>query len=461
MSDVTMAPENPSAISSSPSLREAFIVWLKIGCLSFGGPAAQIALMHREIVEQRAWLSESRFLNALNFCMLLPGPEAMQLATYTGWRLNGTLGGLIAGLLFVLPGAIVMLLMAAIYASFGSIPIVNVIFQGIQATVVVIVIAALRRLAKKSLLKSTHWFIAISAFIGIFFIHIPYPIIIIVAAIIGWYCLKENTKISEAINQDINQGINQKSKPQSHTWQATLKTIAIWLTIWWLPIGMLDRVVAAYTEYQILADIALFFSQLAVVTFGGAYAVLAYMTQDVVVAKEWLTTAEMMTGLGLAETTPGPLILVTEFVGFLAAFYEGGAHEGNWGLGLAGAVVTLWVTFVPCFLWIFAGGSYIDWIATQPALRGALSGITSAVVGVILSLSLWFALHVFFAEVNTLSIGPIKLWQPQWDSVNLTIVGLSLINAYLLLWREWGIVKVLATSSVLAVGLWWGTRLLV
>lgn len=455
MDDLTVTQEtHPLPVDASPSFREAFMVWLKIGCLSFGGPAAQIALMHREIVEQRAWLSESRFLNALNFCMLLPGPEAMQLATYTGWRLNGTLGGLLAGLLFVLPGALVMLAMAAIYISFGSSPIVTVIFQGIQATVVVIVISALRRLAKKSLQKTLHWLIAISAFVGIFFINIPYPIIVILAATVGWFLLKETSPPTEDL----------KTAPQA--WQATVKTAAIWLAIWWLPIVILDRIVAHYTGYQVLSDIAWFFSQLAVVTFGGAYAVLAYMTQDVVAIKGWLTTTEMMSGLGLAETTPGPLILVTEFVGFLAAFREGGFYEssflggdfyqGNWSLGIAGAVVTLWVTFVPCFLWIFVGGPYIDWIAAQPALRGALSAITSAVVGVILSLSLWFALHVFFIEIRSINIGPINVWQPQWDSINIITIGLTLINAYLLLWRGWSIILVLCTSAVLAIGLWQG-----
>ena len=431
--------------------REAFWVWLRIGLLSFGGPAAQIALMHREVVDERRWLSEPQFLNALSFCMLLPGPEAMQLATYTGWRLHGIWGGFIAGGLFVLPGAVLMAVLAAIYSAFGDITTVDAFFTGIQATVVVIVIQALIRVAGKSLQQRRHWFIAVIAFVSIFFLSVPFPLIVIVAAIIGAMALADHS-------------LSVDTQPQGlPSLMRTLITIVMGLALWWLPILAIDSV----TEHSILTDIATFFSTLAVVTFGGAYAVLAYMAQDVAALKGWLTTAEMMAGLGLAETTPGPLILVTEFVGFLAAYREGGL-----ALGIAGAAVTLWVTFVPCFLWIFVGGPYIEWISAQPRLRSALSAITAAVVGVMLSLSIWFALHVFFGQVDAVTIGegaaggilngvvPLTLWQPQWASLHLPVVGLVIISAYLLLHRQWNVVAVLGAASLLSILMTLGQQVL-
>lgn len=415
--------------NTPPTLSQALRVWTKIGVLSFGGPAAQIAMMHHEVVDDKKWLTEKQFLNALSFCMLLPGPEAMQLATYTGWRLNGTIGGLIAGLLFVIPGAVVILAMATIYAFFGNVPMVEALFLGIKATVIVIVIEALLRVSKKALHRTDHWIIAALAFIGIFFLSIPYPLIVLIAAIYGLFFNTISTEPDEVIKH--RQPITK-----------TLKTIAIWLAIWWLPILLLDQI----SDFGILNEIAYFFSKLAVVTFGGAYAVLAYMGQDVVTIKGWLTASQMMDGLGLAETTPGPLILVTEFVGFLAGFYQGG-----WWLGLTAALVTLWVTFTPCFLWIFAGAPYIDWIGTQPRLRGALSAITAAVVGVILNLSIWFALHVFFDTVTPTKSGIFTFWQPELASINPTVVILAILSGYLLLKRHWNVVWVLGISAIAAL----------
>ena len=334
-----------------PELADSIRVFAKIGILSFGGPAAQISLMHREIVEENKWLSESQFLNALSFCMLLPGPEAMQLATYSGWRLHGTLGGLIAGLLFVLPGALVMLLLAMIYALVGQVPLVDGLFLGIKAAVIVIVIEALVRVSRKALKRVDYWVIAALAFIGIFFLALPYPLIVLAAAIYGY--LRSDTS-------DPSSGVPQQKQPFS----TTVKTIALWLFIWFAPLVAL-RLAA---PDSLLNPIGAFFSKLAVVTFGGAYAVLAYMGQDVVQNSGWLTAGEMMDGLGLAETTPGPLILVTQFVGFMAAYKADGLL-----FGVSAAVVTLWATFVPCFLWIFAGAPYIDWISTRPRLKGALN----------------------------------------------------------------------------------------
>jgi len=416
---------------TKPTLSQAFRVWAKIGILSFGGPAAQIAMMHREVVDDKKWLSEKQFLNALSFCMLLPGPEAMQLATYTGWRLNGTIGGLIAGLLFVIPGAIVILALATLYVYLGKVPIVSALFLGVKATVVVIVIEALLRVSAKALKRTDHWVIAALAFIGIFFLGIPYPLIVLIAAIYGLFFNDTSLETGAAVKHH-------------QPFTKTLTTIFLWLAIWWLPILILDMV----TEHSILKEIAAFFSKLAVVTFGGAYAVLAYMAQDVVILKGWLSADQMMDGLGLAETTPGPLILVTQFVGFLAGFASGG-----WWLGLTAAIVTLWVTFTPCFLWIFAGAPYIDWIGTQPRLRGALNAITAAVVGVILNLSIWFALHVFFDIVEPIKHGPLTLWLPALASINPTVVALAILSGYLLLKRHWNIVLVLFLSALLALGI--------
>ena len=415
-------------MQSNPTLRQSTATWCKIGLLSFGGPAAQIALMHREIVENKKWLSEDQFLNALNFCMLLPGPEAMQLATYSGWRINGTLGGLIAGLLFVLPGAFLITLLAVIYAFFGDIPLINSLFLGVKATVVVIVIQALLKVSKKALKTHYHTSIAVTAFISIFFFKLPYPFIIFVSAFFGYLMLPNK--------------INIKQVQQSQPLTKTLKTILAWLVVWWIPILLVYLI----SDQKILTEITIFFSKLAVVTFGGAYAVLSYMAQDVVITKDWLTAGQMMDGLGLAETTPGPLILVTEFVGFLAAFQEGGIK-----LALIAGFLTLWVTFIPCFLWIFSGAPYIDWISSQPRLHGALSAITAAVVGVILNLSIWFMLHVFFEKISDVQFGPINLLWPNFSYINVPAIFLTSISIWLIIKLKWNIASVLLINASLAL----------
>ena len=413
-----------------PSLRQSAKIWGKIGVLSFGGPAAQVAMMHKEVVEDRGWLGERQFLNALNFCMLLPGPEAMQLATYMGLRLNGFWGGIIAGSLFVIPGAIVILALASVYAFWGEIPLVNALFLGIKATVVVIVIEALLRISKKALHTRLHWIIAAIAFVGIFVFTVPYPLIVLAAGVLGCFALKDTDA--------------QPATGALPPLYSTLKTISLFLILWWAPVLVLYWV----TDGGLLSQLAAFFSKLAVVTFGGAYAVLAYMAQDVVGLKGWLTAGEMMDGLGLAETTPGPLILVTEFVGFMAGF-----NAGGWGLGVAAALVTLWVTFIPCFLWIFAGAPYLDWISAQPRLHGGLSAITAAVVGVILNLSIWFALHVFFDVVTQTKLGIATLWVPTLSSINPSVIILTALAAYLLLLRHWNILKVLGLCAAVSASL--------
>jgi chromate transporter len=420
-----MAHPRNTIANDKPSLAQATRVWWKIGILSFGGPAAQIALMHKEVVDDRKWLTEDQFLNALSFCMLLPGPEAMQLATYAGWRLHGTLGGLIAGLLFVVPGAAVIMTLAAIYSIYGNVPLVEALFYGIKAAVLIIVVEALLRVAKKALSQRWHWVVAGLAFLGIFFLSIPYPLIVLMAGLVGWFMATADPQ-SQVVDM-------------AHVSVAkTVRTIVVWLAIWLLPLLILTWSGAP----DILVQVGKFFSTLAVVTFGGAYAVLAYMAQDVVVQFGWLSPQEMVDALGLAETTPGPLILVTEFVGFLAGFKDGGLP-----LGAAAALVALWVTFAPCFLWIFAGAPYIEWISNQPRLKGALKAITAAVVGVILNLSIWFALHVLFARVTRQQMGPITLWQPELATIEWLALALFLLCAFLAFRLHWGIIRILLVAG--------------
>lgn len=415
------------AAEGAPSFREATGVWAKIGLLSFGGPAAQIALMHRIIVEEKRWMAEPLYLSALSFCMLLPGPEAMQLATYAGWRLHGTKGGLMAGLFFVLPGALVVLSLSAIYVAFGNLPLVVALFLGIKSAVLVIVIEALLRIGRRALKGWEHWAIATIGFAGIFFFALPFPLIVLAAAIWGFVRAGRSVQVS----------VMERPRLAGQT----VRTAFIWLAIWFVPLAVLAL---AFGPDHILAGLAAFFSRLAVVTFGGAYAVLAYMSQDVVIHHHWLEAGQMMDGLGLAETTPGPLILVTEFVGFLAAWRNAG---GSWLIALLGASVALWATFAPCFLWIFTGAPYIEWITKQARLKGALDAITAAVVGVILNLAVWFALHVFFARVGAVHEGPLILWTPDPNSLDWRVVVLAAVSAALLLYRHWNMVAVLAVAA--------------
>jgi chromate transporter len=421
--------------SSKPTFQEALAVWAKIGVLSFGGPAGQIALMHRVLVEERRWIAENRFLHALNFCMLLPGPEAMQLATYVGWRLHGTAGGLAAGLLFVLPGAFVVLVLSIAYAFYGQVPVVEVAFVGIKAAVLVIVIEALVRLARRALRGPYDVAIAVAAFVAIFFLAAPFPLIIAVAALSGFL-------LALAFPTPAPTLLTQAPVPLSRTFL----TAGLWLAIW---IGPLLLLAALFGRAHVTTDIALFFSKLAVVTFGGAYSVLAYMAQQAVETYGWLSAGEMLDGLGLAETTPGPLILVTEFVGFLAGFRHGG--EPKLAFGLLGAAVTLWATFAPCFLWIFVGAPYVERMSASPRLAGALAGVTAAVVGVILNLSVWFALHVIFGAVTATWHGPVRLWTPVPASLNIEALSLSVLAAVLLFGLRLGIAGTLAVTAVAAL----------
>ncbi|MCL6284276.1 chromate efflux transporter [Ruegeria sp. 2012CJ41-6] len=375
-----------------PSIAEMARVFGWIGLLSFGGPAAQIALMERELVEERPWLEERSFLRALSLCMLLPGPEAMQLATYCGWRLRGVPGGLLAGLLFVLPGAAIIACLVGLYAAYGDLPLVQSVFLGVKAAVVVIVLQALRNLARRALSGKTDYIIAGLGFVALFALNLPFPLIIATAACWGLLTARADPL----------------PEPPHRPRARPLRTVLTWSAIWLLPL-----IALSLGGQTLLAEIGWFFAKLAVVTFGGAYAVLAYMTQAVVQEHNWITTAQMIDALGLAETTPGPLILVTQFVAMLTGQIQGGA-----GLALVAGLVALWATFAPCFLWIFLAAPYLDRIAAQPRLAAALRAISAAVVGVILNLSIWFALHVLFGTVTQQGSGVLRLPLPDPTSFN-------------------------------------------
>lgn len=380
---------------AAPSLSALLNVFGRIGCLSFGGPAAQIALMHRELVETRNWLSERDFLSALSFCMLLPGPEAMQLATYAGWRLRGWRGGVIAGALFVLPGAVVIMALALLYASFGTLDAVQTLFLGVKAAVIAIVLQALWRLSGKALTGPMAWGLAGAAFIALSILSLPYPLVIAGAAVLGALSLQKLADAPAAVG--------------TATLPATLRTVAVWGALWAAPVVL----AVVFAPDSLLAEIGVFYSKLAVLTFGGAYAVLAWLAQEAVNLRGWLPPGAMLDALGLAETTPGPLILVTQFVAALAGYADGG-----WTAALSAAAMGLWVTFIPCFLWIFAAAPWIHHIMAQPALSGALSGITAAVVGVIASLAVWFAAQVLWPE------GPVSMANLSLPALGLTALGL-------------------------------------
>jgi len=422
-------PHNAQPADKAPSLVSCVPIWAKIGILSFGGPAAQIGLMHREVVSQEGWLNDQHFSNALSFCMLLPGPEAMQLATYVGWRLHGVRGGLVAGGLFVLPGALVMLALAIGYVYAGTVGWVESLFLGLKAGIIIIVLQALIKLTKRAIGTFADWIVAIGAFAGLFLLNLPFPLIIAGAALYGFFKSQQTT--------------NKNPVYRLPDWRHSLTTAAKWGLVWWAPLLAVDFILGD----SLLAAIGYFFSKLAVVTFGGAYSVLAYMAQDVVGQLAWLPAGTMMDGLSLAETTPGPLILVTEFVGFITAFQAGGL-----AYAIAGAVIALWATFIPCFLWIFTGAPYIEWLTHQPRLQGALASIMAAVVGVIANLFFWFVLHSAFSHINPESFGPITLLIPDSDSANTTIIAIAAICGLLAFWRNAGLFAILTTAATLGIG---------
>lgn len=413
-------------------------VFTRIGFLSFGGPAGQIALMHRELVDERRWVDEEQYLHALNFCHLLPGPEAQQLATWVGWKLHGLRGGLTAGLLFVLPGAFVILALTMLYAFAARLDWFTALFIGIKAAVLAIVVQALLRIAGRALNTGFKKALAVAAFLALFLFAAPFPLVVLGAGAIGmvvaavrpeWLAIKVN-------------GTSTVSTPRP--WGETLRTILAWSAIWAAPMVL---ILMTLGRGHVLWEIGSFFSQLAVVTFGGAYAVLAYMAQEAVQGHGWLSAGEMADGLGLAETTPGPLIMVTQFVGYLAAFR---APEPFTPLvaGLLGAGLTTWVTFAPCFLWIFTFAPWIERMENSPRLKGGLAALTAAVVGVIANLALWFFIHVLFAQVDEFAIGPLRLSNPVWTTLDWRAAVLAALSAILLFRLKWNIIRVLGVAAI-------------
>jgi chromate transporter len=411
----TMTSDNLAAERPTVEMGELFQTFGKIGLLSFGGPAGQIALMHRILVDEKRWLSEPQFLHALNFCMLLPGPEAMQLATYSGWLLKGVRGGLLAGLLFVLPGFFVLLGLSILYITLGDVPIVDGLLFGLKAAVLAIVLEAMIKVAKRALHGRFAYAIAVAAFVAIAFLQVPFPLIIATAGLVG---ILRHRLSGAGPDNATDVVLSEPRVPAS----ATQKTLAIWGALWLGPLALL---LVVFGRAQVFADQALFFSQSAIVTFGGAYAVLAYVAQQAVEFYGWLRPDEMLTGLGLAETTPGPLILVLVFVGFLGASRMSGLDPVTGGI--LGGTTALFFTFVPCFLWIFVGAPYIERLRGVKWLSAALSAITAAVVGVIANLAVWFGLQVLFGETSSVDWGPFSL--PSFDLAALDIAALAIAVA--------------------------------
>ena len=405
------------------SLHEAFRVWLRVALLSFGGPAGQIAVMHRILVDEKRWISESRFLHALNYCMLLPGPEAQQLATYIGWLMHRTLGGIMAGGLFIVPGIIAIMALSYVYAAYGNVPLVVALFFGLKAAVLAIVLEAVVRVGRRALKNNAMLALAAAAFVGIFFLGIPFPIIIFGAALIGFVGARSGLamfQIGSGHGSSKQEGTAESllgDELPAHarpTVARALRASAIWMVLWLIPVILL---LLALGTADVFSQIALFFSKMAVVTFGGAYAVLAYVAQQAVENYAWLKPGEMLDGLGMAETTPGPLIMVLQFVGFMAAFRDPGALPPMLA-GTLGGLLATWVTFVPSFLWIFLGAPFIEALRGNKALNGALSAITAAVVGVILNLAVWFAIHTVFREVDSVRLFPLSFDAPRLSSVD-------------------------------------------
>lgn len=432
-----MNDENTSAvpekrITTRPSFAEAFRFWLKLGFISFGGPTGQIGIMHTELVEKKRWISNARFLHALNFCMLLPGPEAQQLAIYIGWLLHKTRGGIVAGVLFVLPSIFILWTLSYVYVVYGNLPWIAAIFYGLKPAVLAIVAAAVIRIGRKALQNELMWAIAAAAFVAIYFLKAPFPLIIVTAGLLGWIGSKFFPKLfSVRAEHDQASTSLENAEPPAHTRPSVarlFKICAISLLLWWVPVALAGLLLG--TEHTIFRE-GLFFSKAAMVTFGGAYAVLPYVSQQAVETYHWLSAHQMLDGLGLAETTPGPLIMVLQFVGFLG----GWNHPGNLPplfSATLGALITTWTTFVPCFLWIFLGAPYIEKLRGNQSLSTALSTVTAAVVGVILNLALWFGLHVLFPAANV-----------DWFAVTVCVIAFLGI----LRWK-WNVIPVVLGSGL-------------
>jgi chromate transporter len=440
---MSIAAGSPArAGDTQPSFAELVAAFARIGCLSFGGPAAQIALMHRICVEEKRWIDEDRYLHALNYCMLLPGPEAQQLATYIGWLLHGVRGGIVAGLLFVLPGLAVILGLSTLYALYQETSLVAGLFFGLKAAVLAIVVEAVIRIGKRALKSGFHRGLAAAAFFALFLFAVPFPLVVLAAALFGLLHSRGMTSAAAEISQEV------RARPP---FLSQLAALLFWIAVWLAPLPLLWL---ALPETA-LPEVQSFFSKMALVTFGGAYAVLAYVAQVAVDHYAWLKPGEMLDGLALAETTPGPLVLVLSYVGFLAGFRESGGLDPLVA-GLLGGLIAAWATFIPSFIWIFAGAPYIERLRGNRLLSAALSAITAAVVGVILNLAVWFALHVIFTRVEPVdlgSVGPLTLSVPQpvWSSLDWQALIIAVIAAVMIFRFHLGIGKTLLTAGALGL----------
>jgi chromate transporter len=440
------AQATPATTTAAPTFGEALAVWFKIGCLSFGGPTGQIAMMHRILVDEKKWIDEPRFLHGLNFCMLLPGPEATQLATYVGWLMHGVRGGLAAGILFVVPGAFVMLGLTLIYVLGSGVGWIDGALFGIKAAVLVIVTEALIRIGRRALKTPLLITLALLAFVAIHFLAAPFPLIVAAAGLVGFVAAQSAPNLLAVNSHDASPA------PVSAGWSKAAIAAGIGLAAWWAPVALAAITLGAN---HVMVDIGTFFSKLAVVTFGGAYAVLAYMAQAAVETHGWMTPEQMVDGLGLAETTPGPLILVTQFVGFLAA-YGNPAPFSPVAAGVIASALTTWVTFVPAMMWIFIGASHIERLRSDRRLAGALAAITAAVVGVILNLSIWFALHVLFGQVTEQRSGWLRWYAFDPLALDLKAAALAAIAAVLAFVLHRGLIELIVVMAALGIA----TRLL-
>lgn len=455
----TAVPDSATRGRPEPvSLGQAFWVWLRIAALSFGGPAGQIAVMHRILVEEKRWIGEHRFLHALNYCMLLPGPEAQQLATYIGWLLHRTRGGIVAGVLFILPGVVAIMALSWIYALYGRVGIVSALFFGLKAAVLVIVLQAVTRISARALKNGVMRAIATLAFVLIFFLGVPFPLIVLAAGLIGFLAGRAGVAAFRVgaghgaakgtIVEDADTLLGEALPLHAHvSWRQALRTALVWLALWLVPVAAL---LIGPGPHHVFSQIAVFFSKLAMVTFGGAYAVLAYVAQAAVQSYHWLQPGEMLDGLGMAETTPGPLIMVLQFVGFMGAYRAPSMLHPLLAATLGGLIAT-WVTFVPCFLWIFLGAPFIEQLRGNAAVAGALSAITAAVVGVVLNLALWFAIHTLFRGARPFVAGPIHLDVPVPASIDPWALLLSAAAVLAMLRFKVGAIPTLAVAAAAGI----------
>jgi chromate transporter len=458
-----MAPvkAEPQAAVHGVSLGDAFRVWLRIAALSFGGPAGQIAVMHRIIVEEKRWIGDHRFLHALNYCMLLPGPEAQQLATYIGWLMHRTIGGIMAGVLFVIPGVISIMVLSIIYALYGSVGVVSALFFGLKVAVLAVVLQAVVRVGGRALKSRIMLALAAVAFVGIFFFNVPFPVIVLGAGLIGFLAGKAGVPAFQAggghgaakggaLVEDRESLLGEELPDHARPTIRTALTVAgVCLALWLIPVAILLAMVG---PANVFSHIAVFFSKMAVVTFGGAYAVLAYVAQQAVEAYHWLRPGEMLDGLGMAETTPGPLIMVLQFVGFMGAYRDPGSLSPLTA-GVLGGLLATWVTFVPCFLFIFLGAPFIETLRGNKALHGALSAITAAVVGVILNLALWFAIHTVFRATYPVRAYGLGFDMPVLASVDPWALLLSVAAIIAMFWFKVGMIPTLTACAAAGLGL--------